>query len=259
MSTTLNLVDRLLAMGRKYQELGRVHDARTVLSQLAGFGDLPPDVAEETQVRLAELDMRRRRFVRARRHLTAALVHQPASARYHNLMAAALDTEYKGNPARAAEHYRRSLELDPEQPDCLSAYGALLVGQGEVEAGLEALRRAAEQSPHDPEILGRLVDGLMAANQEDEARQVLWLALFRNGRDGRFRKLWEDFQFRQLHELQQAARDSRDAGVGGGPMVLPFVRPATAPPRRVRRDAASPLPPPHRPRTARLPDQKRAQ
>src|SRR5437763_12794564 len=98
MSTTLNLLDHLLARGRHYQDLGRSHDARAVFRRLLGLRQLPAAVAEEAQARLAELELERCKYARARRHLTAALAHQPASDRYHHLMAAALEEDDKGDP-----------------------------------------------------------------------------------------------------------------------------------------------------------------
>ena len=86
MNTTLNLVDHLLALGRRYQELGRHRDALRLLTRLSGFQELPAEAAEETQARLAEIHLKRRRYVRARRCLTAALRHRPECARYHYLM-----------------------------------------------------------------------------------------------------------------------------------------------------------------------------
>src|SRR5262245_10936674 len=122
MSTTLNLVDRLLARGRHFQEIGRDHDALQMLGKLAGFRELPAAVAEETQARLAEINLRRKRPRKARRHLTAALAHQPESARYHYLMARAVEADRRGDPERALEHYRRSLAINPDQADCASEY-----------------------------------------------------------------------------------------------------------------------------------------
>src|SRR5436309_5607580 len=123
MSMTLNLADRLLSMGRNYQALGRNQDAVHILSRLAGLRQLPAEVAEETQVRLGEIHLSRGKYTRARRHLTAALVHKPDSARYHYLMATALASDASADRHRAAEHYRRSLEIDPKQPTCLGEYG----------------------------------------------------------------------------------------------------------------------------------------
>jgi Tfp pilus assembly protein PilF len=266
MSMTLNLVDRLLAMGRTFQHLGRTHDARTALGKLAAFGDLPAATAEETQVRLAELHLSQRKYRRARRHLTAALLHQPTNARYHYLLATALDNDGQGDDNRAAEHYRKSLELDPEQPRCLGAYGLLLLRQGQTEDGLKALRRAGELAPDNPEAVGTLVEGLRREGLLDEARLALRAALFRNSRDARFHRLRSDFEYHQLRQQQEAGRRRNRAGQGeDGPVLLPFVRPeAPSKPvhvvrKIVRRDDASPPPAPHLARRARRPDQKRAQ
>ena len=155
MSTTLNLTDRLLAMGRKFQELGRDQEALHILGRLAGFRQLPAEISEESQVRLAELLLRCGRYVRARRHLTAVLVQRPDSARYHYLMASAHNGDAKCDPQRAAEHYRKSLQLDPGQPRCLGEFGLLALRLGCTEEGLASLRRAVELAPDDPEEIGR--------------------------------------------------------------------------------------------------------
>ena len=49
--------------GTTFQDMGRHRDAFQVLSRLASFGDLPAAVSEETQVRLAEIHLSRRRFL----------------------------------------------------------------------------------------------------------------------------------------------------------------------------------------------------
>src|SRR5262249_12819596 len=130
MSMKLNLADCLLAMGRRFQELGRDYDARQVLGKLGNLRQLPAAVAEETQVRLAAMGLKNPRFHRARRHLTAALAHQPDNARYHYLLAGALNSDHRADPQRALEHYQRSLELDPKQPLCLGEYGLLALTLG---------------------------------------------------------------------------------------------------------------------------------
>ncbi len=48
MSTTLNVVDHLLARGRNFQKVGRDRDALHIFNQLAAFRDLPAAVNEET-------------------------------------------------------------------------------------------------------------------------------------------------------------------------------------------------------------------
>jgi Tfp pilus assembly protein PilF len=248
MSTTLNLVDRLLVRGRHFQNLGRDHDALHILGRLAGFRELPAEVAEETQLRLAELYLRHQRLKKARRHLTAALRHQPDNAQYHYLMATAIEGDPKAEPERAAAHFRRSLVLDPDQPQCLGEYGLLAIRLGQSEEGLKCLRRATELAPDDPQALERLVKGLRLTNRPDEAHTALRVALFRNPRDGRLRKLWIDFQFDQLRQQQEEARLGSNAGAGDGPNILPFVplpRIHKPLPDGVRQDGPSSLPAPH--------------
>jgi Tfp pilus assembly protein PilF len=261
MSTTLNLVDHLLLLGRRYQELGRLRDAMQVLTRLTGFRELPGKAAEEAQVRLAELCLKRRRYVKARRHLTVALRHRPDSARYHHLMARASLAEDRGDLDRAADHYRRSLELDDTQALCRAEYGVLAVRLGRADEGLTQLRRAIEQAPDDAEVMAKAVKGFRLAGRADEARDVLRAALFRQPKSPAFRKLWHEFQFQQLRQRQQA----RHQGPSGddedeGPLLLPFVRPTStdAPAPGVRHDGPATVPTPHRPRSTRRSDQRNA-
>jgi tetratricopeptide (TPR) repeat protein len=266
MSMTLNLIDRLLARGRTLQRLGRDRDALRLFRRLAQFRELPAAAAEEAQARLAEIQLDRRRYHRARRHLAAALRHQPDSARYHYLLATAVAAEDTGDPRRAAQHYRRSLQLDPRQPACLIDYGQLNIREGRLEAGLTCLRRAVELAPENVHAVRCLAEGLVKARRFEEARSVLRLALFRNPRDGRFRQLANDFQFRQAARTQKAERRARGKQtVADGPVLLPFRRPLRTEPRCseahvIRQDSPTPLPPPHGPRpSSRQPDQRQAQ
>jgi Tfp pilus assembly protein PilF len=226
MTPTLNLVDHVLAIGRRYQEVGRHRDAVTVLTRLSRFRYLPAEAAEETQARLAEIHLKRRRPKQARRHLTAALRHQPNNARYHYLLATALQTDNRDDLQRAGEHFRRALELDPGHVKCLAAYGELLLRLGQTDEGLARLREAAERAPEDVEVLGKLVKGLRLSGRTDEAGSVLQTAMFRNARSLRFRKLWNEFRFQQARrrcETQRLQR-SEDEAEGEQPILLPFLR-----------------------------------
>lgn len=264
MSMTLNLTDRLLAMGRNYQSLGRDRDALQTFERLSGLHDLPVNVAEESKLRQVEILMNAGRHVRARRLLTALLIQRPNNARYQYLMAAALNGDEKCDPHRAAEHYRQSMQLDPDQPRCLGEYGMLALRLGLSDEGLSCLRRSVELAPNDPETVSRLAEGLREEEQISEARSVLRAAMFRNPRDARFRKLWNDFQFSQLAETQRVQQTANPTNVGSrrAPWLLPFVRPnesaAQTDGKTIRRDDASPLPAPRKPYPTRLPDKKHA-
>jgi len=225
MSRMLDLVDALLVAGRKQQQLGRESEALRIFKRLASFGDLPADVAEETQARLAEIQVRRGHYAKARRHLAAALAHQPRSSRYHALMGGALAADdRRGDRERALEHYRLAIDLDGDDPSCLSEYGLLAVRMGETEKGFAALRQAVELSPDKPELVTRLLDALCEEGREDEARQVLRLAVFQNPRDSRFQRLYSDWRFHELRRHQQSKmRDMTTASGTSGPRILPFV------------------------------------
>jgi tetratricopeptide (TPR) repeat protein len=268
MNPTLNLVDHLLALGRRYQDLGQGRDALRIFTSLSGFRELPAEAAEEAQVRLAELQLKRRKYGRARRHLAIALRFQPDSARYHYLMAGALRAGDRGNLEKAAEHYRRSLELDPENVKCLVEYGLVAVRLGQTEEGLARLRQAVERAPDDAEVVGKLAKGLRLAGRSDEARAALRAALFRNPRVPRFRKLWDEYQYQHLRREQEAGRMGRTGPRlhDGEPVLLPFLRvtassPATTEagsPTILRHDEAAPVVGPHSHWPARRNSQRHA-
>jgi tetratricopeptide (TPR) repeat protein len=260
MTATLNLFDHLLDMGRRYQDVGRSRDAIRVLGKLAAFRDLPSAAAEETQVRLAELQLKRRKFARARRHLAAALTYQPDSPRLHHLMAGATQADDRGDLDRANDYFRRAIELDPEQVPCLAEAGLLAVRLGQTEEGLALLRRALEREPDNVDVLAKLVKALRLSGKSDEARGVLRAALFRNPRSLRFRRLWEEFQFqatRQRQEGQSQRRRLRDQGEG--PVLLPFVRRRDDVPASPRLDGPATVSRPHLSRPARRADQRHVQ
>jgi tetratricopeptide (TPR) repeat protein len=266
MSTTLNLVDALLSKGRLLHELGRPQDAIYVLGRLTGFRELPGDAAENAQALLGAIHLEQRRYRKARRHLTAALRYQPDNPRYHRLMAAALEGDRRGDRDRAAEHYRRSLDLDPNQPGCRADYGLLAVQLGREDIGLRALREAVEQQPTNPCLVDKLAQGLRLVGDTAGARAALLAARFRNPRDPRFRKLWDDQQFRDLHREQEQERREKDRreAEARGPIILPFRRPAPPIPplesrRIIRIDRPSPVPSPHAPRPTHTPPRRRAQ
>jgi tetratricopeptide (TPR) repeat protein len=266
MSKTLNLIDLLLARGRAQHDIGRTYDALQTLGRLTRLQELPQEVAEEAQDRLAEIQMHHRQYGRARRHLTAALAHSPNDAGYLYRMGSALDLDEQSDPEAALHHYRQSLQADPDQPRCLSDFGLLALCLGNDEEGLQALQRAVELAPDDPEILSKLLEGLCEVGQAEEARRLLRVALFRNGRHSGFRKLRSDFEFQQLREAQEAARQpGQDARPGpDGPILLPFAptttttEPKRSGRKRIRRDGPAAPPPPHVPRPGCLPDRKHA-
>lgn len=220
MSTSLPFHHRLMDRGRHLQSLGLVQEAVRFWGRVADMKSLPAALAEEAHSRLGEMQLERGKHSRARRHLAAALAHQPDNPHYHFLLAQAIEEDPKGDVEKALQHYRRALRADGDQPSYLGAFGRLAVELGKDEEGTQALRRAAELAPDDPDVILLVVDGL-GAIQPDEAQAILRLSLFRNPRNSRFRKLWSDFQFQRLRAVQEASHSP--PCLDEGPTVLPFV------------------------------------
>jgi tetratricopeptide (TPR) repeat protein len=244
-------------MGRELQAAGRASEAVKVLKRLAGFRELPANIAEECHARLADMNLARKRYRQARRHLTVVLSYRPSVARYYYLFAGAVHHDPRADTTRAIRYYEQAIQLEGNQPRYWSDFGRLLLQLGRTEEGVKALRTAVEIDRDDAVSLARLVEGLCLDGQAGEAREALRAARFRHPKDARFRKLWNDFQFQQLHDSQAGPP------VLDEPTILPFVRRAAlpevpkAPGRRIRLDRFS-KPQPHLPRPAWLPDHKHA-
>jgi tetratricopeptide (TPR) repeat protein len=260
MNPTLNLVEHVLAMGRRYQDAGRDRDALRVFGRLASFRDVPAATAEETQVRLAELLLKHRKFARARRHLAAALTWQPDSARLNHLMATATQADDRGDLERADEYFERALALDPDNVPCLAEAGLLAVRLGKTEEGLALLRRAVDRDPDNPDVVTKLVKGLRLAGEGDEARRALRAALFRNPRSPDFRKLWDEFLFSRARQRQaNPHRPRRSPRALEKPILLSFVRARRQISASQRLDGPATVGRPHLSRPTRRVDQRNVQ
>ena len=87
---------------------------------------------------------------------------------------------------------------------------------------MKALRKAHRLVPNDPEVLSLVIRGLCGEGCEEEARQLLKAALFRNPRDFRFRGLWNRFQFDLLFERQQKRQAPKKEVKVVKTLILPF-------------------------------------
>jgi len=263
MSRTLNLCEHLLYEGRRYSALGVDRRALRSFGHLARLRDLSPDIAEETQLRLAELSLKQRKFAKARRHLAAALAHDPTNPECHFMLACSHAEDPKGDRRLALHHYRRSVYLDPENPRYHCDAGLFAVEYGDAQGGLDWLRRAAELAPDDAEVIGDVVRVLKEQGCRDEAQCLARVAFFRNSRNPRFQRLWHDFRFQQLQERQRRSQKHQQvrSAVAEGSICLPFLKLTVQTPvgrKLVRRDGPSGPPPPHLVRLTRLPDQMHA-
>lgn len=225
MTPTLNMADRLLALGTHYREVGRPQEAHEIFARLLDFRILPPEVACHAQLALAEIALKRRKFKKARRHLVAVLTHEETDAHANYLMAVACLEEEQGNHRRAAHFFAKSLEADPTDVKCRGEYGLVLLQLGRTDEGLKHLARATDEAPDDLDALARRLRGLRQAGKLDEARTLLRKARFHFRRSGAFEKLASDFQFQIARQEQEFARLQAEGMTDGEtPVLLPFVR-----------------------------------
>jgi tetratricopeptide (TPR) repeat protein len=268
MSKTLNMAESLLAMGQKYMAVGRKGDAISALHRLSRVSSLPPDIAEEAQALQAEIYLQLGRFTKARRHLLAAITHDPVNAHYYYLMATAiLGDERKANLDRAANNLRRCLAIDPNHALGHAEYGLLCLALGQDGEGMEHIQRAQQLEPENLAMLARLVEGLMVADRWEEAKRVMRIALFRNAHNRLFHKLNSEFRFYCLRNEQRRSQCADDLTPESKktPTILPFIRVVTkdmdgvAASKLVRSDPPSSPTPPHKNGRKRFPGRRQAQ
>jgi tetratricopeptide (TPR) repeat protein len=223
MSRTLNLVDCLFTTARNLHRLGRAQQALEILERLLRLRSVPADAAAEAHSLLAELRFKQDAYRKARRHLVAALTYQPHRADFHFRLALAIEADPEARPERARVHYLRALQLDGKNASYWLDYAFYLLTLEERKRGLRALRRAYALAGSDPDVIGRVAEGLRQEGLHDEARTKLLNALFEHPRDRRFRALWQQHQFQMLYEQQQKQRRERTAAAIAAPVLIPFV------------------------------------
>ncbi len=252
MNRNVNLVENLLVKGRKLHKLGLHTEALEIFNRLSTFRSLPGSVARETHLHLAHLHRTLRQYRQARRHLAAAMTHDPLDPRHHHRMGRLAEADLQCDPRRALRHYRQALLLDPRNPRYLSAYGLFALRNDRPRVALAALRRAYRLSPDHPVVLKRYLKVLRRLRRLQEARQVLRTCRFRLGNAEWFVRLEQNFQFFALRLQQhQQARQAREAG-DERLTVLPFLatRPESDPAgdfEFLRTDGPTVLPTPHLP------------
>jgi tetratricopeptide (TPR) repeat protein len=79
----------------------------------------------------------------------------------------------------AIGHYRRALELMPDDVDCLIGMGAALCDNGKVDEGISFLQRAAEKHPESGAANANLGVALEAAGRDEEAASAYAKAVAR--------------------------------------------------------------------------------
>lgn len=235
MNSSINLLDRLLTQGRRLVFMGRYGEARRPLEKLLALPEVPVQQRIEAHQLLGEIHTDNQCYRKARRQYLAALGLQPDCAETHYRLAVTLDLDPEVDPKRAARHFRKALELKPDEARYWSGYGQICVRIGKEKTAYGAFIAAADLAPMDVAIIDEIADGLCFLGKEEDARSVLVGARFRLGHDSELEQLWNRFRFLQLHAEQQSARRLR-ALAEGEAVILPFI-----PSREMRETVGDPV------------------
>lgn len=243
MSATLDFFGSLLRQAKRHQQAGQPASASAALAKLLAYPDLPAESAAEAHARAGELHLAARRYVKARKHLRAALRIAPDAARLHHRLGAALANDPRGDDALALRHYRRALALAPGRTRWRGEVGLFLVRLGRADDGLAQLRQAHDQAPDDLDALLRLARGLALAARPDDALRLVRNARFGSPRCPRLQKA-------EAQLLLNRLRRERDQGIADRrrdepAVLLRFTPPALPRVNDPRPDGPHTLPGPH--------------
>ncbi len=245
------LAQRALEIAQGYLRHGRDLEALEILTKLVRMGGDDLVVAEQAQVLLAEIHLRRREYSQARRHLHVALAYRPDNAQYHFMMAVALEDDPEADPRRALHYFRQAARLDPANAEYFAAWGAFLITQGKIRLGIRKLEKAVALAPEDAQYAQQLALGWVALRDFEKARRVALHALFRNPDDTRLRRLWDEIRWHEARYRQQRERMRH----GQEPIIvrlptntkpLPRIEATDSGTIRLDAPARTPQPTPHR-------------
>lgn len=157
-----------------------------LLLALAGCATTPSgeQTAEQKAARvntqLGAAYLRQGRFEQALDRLTKAVNQDPSYAEGHSVLAVLYDR--LGQHADAARHYRRSVELAPQDSSLLNNYGQFLCERGRIDEAERYLKRAASNPLYrTPEVpLTNAGICMLRAGREKAAEDYLLQALRAN-------------------------------------------------------------------------------
>lgn len=223
MSRTLTFHDAAWASARAAASSGRRADALAFLAPLlSGAADVPDKLALLAHRLAGRIHHAAERYGKARRHLLAAAKLDPDTAEIHYEIGLAFERDPYGCDRRAARRFLRAVKLDPTQARFAAAAGRASVRINRVRAGVQWLLVAAESAPSDATVLGVVVDGLCDAGKLKAARAVVTRARFLAPGEAKIARLWDEVRFAAARRSQARGK----AGVGRGPVLLPFLRAA---------------------------------
>ncbi len=222
MDSLINLLENVLAQGRRLYQQGHFKEARRRLDKLLAYPEVPVSSRVEAHEILAEIYFELQCYRKARRHLLAALGLQPTKADLNYRLAHILANDTSVDPRKSVKYYRRAIELEPDVAHYWSGYGQVCVRLGWEKAARGAFIAAADLAPINIDTIDEIADGLCFLGRAEDARLVLIAARFRLGHSTEMEQLWSRFQFLKLYTSQQKER-RRKAREAHQAVILPFV------------------------------------
>jgi len=154
---------------------GRAGEGEAALQELAEWVDAN---AKDTVARTALGDalLATGDLAGAAKHYAVLIDNKAATADVANKLAWLYHLQ-GGKEKLARDTAELAVRLAPESGVVLDTLGWMLVEQGEVQKGLETLRRAAYLAPREPEVIYHLAAALARDARPDDARKILAILL----------------------------------------------------------------------------------
>jgi Flp pilus assembly protein TadD len=209
----LTLFEAGIAAARAQAKAGRVAVARRTLLAVLAQPELEPKQQVLAHREAAKLAVAGEQYRRARRHLRAARVLAPHDAEIHYELGRVFEDDPYGCDRRAAQRYRKAVQLNINEPKYQAALGRAMIRNRETRSGIKMLRRAANAAPTDIEVLELVTEGLRDAGRSDLAFELLSKARFLAPADSGISHLWIRSKFDRAAEYQKRQNSSRSESI----------------------------------------------
>ena len=219
MSAVLNLNSSLVNLARKHVDSHCGSKALTLLERLRVRSDLSTSLAAEVHYLLAKVHYRSGRFSNAARESRAATKLDPKNSDYQFLLGQCLE-QIVGSEHQATIPFQRAVRLSPNDGAKAVAVARQLVKHGAANDGIDILHETYRTNGDNPEIVAKVVDTLIQAEQWSDAELMVAQSSASHGADEKFLDLRRQFKIRQC--VEESNRISR---TDPGPVLLPFRNP----------------------------------
>lgn len=163
-----NDVSAHFQLGGVYVQHGDLKSAAQLFIQCT---TLAPEFADGW-IHLSDVYTRQGDTTSANRVVLTGLERCPASPGLHQARARQLRAGKQVDAA--AEEFKSSIRLRPNEPEAYLELGKMMIENDRVDEGVEQLKKALEAEPENPTALGILAFHAISTGNEPEARQ--WLA-----------------------------------------------------------------------------------